>query len=153
MSGNEVTERIRAWFEASFGLRSVPDVQAADDVNYTLADPNQLLAILIGSPAEANPRLARDLYDADHYDCEDYAIETRAALAYHQRLHRRPPFALGLLFSDLHATNVGIDSQGDPFLLDWYFARVFRRAQGSLASAFSEALGPQWALSTRYVLI
>ena len=154
IDGEEIRRTIKAWFEASFG--QVPyeirlDIGDARTY-YQGIDPEQVQSIL-----KNEPRVERSLYRRGHFDCEDFAIAARAAvthatLAQGADRYLSPP-AFGLLFANSHATNIGVDPEGKPFLLDWYYKVLW---QGdTLEGALQQEIGRGWCSprSVRYILI
>ncbi len=151
-----VRQIITGWFQRSFGQSFAPltlDVSDASPArNYSLIHPDGVSAIL-----ECDERLNRDLYQAGRYDCEDFAIAARAAVTFACATSvkgRFPlPVAFGLLFTGVHALNIGVAPDRKPYLYDPYYNRVWKEETLDNALQDVTELGAGWLRTVRYLLI
>lgn len=118
---------------------------------YRLVGPTEVRRVLA-----ADPRVRRELYAAGAYDCEDFAMAARSALAFHAVTgpygRDAAPVAFGVLFTSVHAVNVGVDDGGRPYLYDATTDEVW---DGALHDAFRDRFPNGWlsAATLRYVIV
>lgn len=154
IDGESIRATVKRWFEDSYGQSPYEIRLDIGDGNvwYQPIDPDEVTAIL-----SADERVDRRLYKRGHFDCEDFAIASRAAVTHHTLGPEGDKFAappaFGLLFSNTHATNIGIDQDHQPYLFDWFYDLVWQ--QPSLEGALKEEIGVGWSSprSIRYILI
>jgi hypothetical protein len=151
-----VRQVITTWFQRSFGPSHAQfafDLADANPArNYSLIEPDAVSAML-----ECDPRLERELYEEGRYDCEDFAVAARSAVTFACATNakdRNPlPVAFGLLFTGVHALNIGIAPDRKPYLYDHYYNRVWKEETLDNALQDLTELGTGWLKTVRYVLI
>lgn len=153
IDGQSIRTAIKSWFDDVYG--KVPYEIRLDigdqRTYYQTFSPEEARAIL-----EGEPRVARRLYRRNHFDCEDFAIASRAAISFahyqNPQAKHSPPLAFGMVFANSHATNIGIDHGGQPYIFDWYYDVVWR---GDLKVVLEDEIGGGWLSprSVRYILI
>jgi hypothetical protein len=152
----DVRQLIAGWFQRSFGpefSRFPFDLTDADPARgYSLIAPDCVSAIL-----ECDPRLDRSLYDQGRYDCEDFAIAARSAVTFTARQNPDGPYqlpvAFGLLFTAVHALNIGIAPDGQPYLYDHYYNRVWKEETLDDALQDLTELGTGWLKAVCYIFV
>lgn len=153
VSAEELNARVDGWFRASYGEGVEIRLDVGDaGTYYRPIDPEEVAVLLARDGA-----VDRRLYRRGHFDCEDFAIASRAVVV-HASLARsgaslEPPPAFGILFTRTHATNIGLDADLQPYLFDWYYDVIWEGP--TLEGALFDELGAGWSApgSVRYVLI
>jgi hypothetical protein len=150
---------IKAWFETSFGLELPDAALFATDPEYTAVDVTSIRAVLSDHQGVGVGRLLDPaLYSTNFYDCEDYAMASRAIVAHQRRLQdgTLPPPAFGMLSTGMHVLNLGIQNQQgapSPFLLDVYNQRFLEAQGGNLRGFMDDLIGRNWLLSPNVRLL
>lgn len=145
----KVRQIVSDWFDGALGDRFV--IADMGPIGFQTASPPLVQGLLAGEPM-VDPLL----YEENAYDCEDYAMAARTLVAFKMRRVAPPPhrpLAFGVLFSTLHALNIGIDSAERPYLYDPKQRAVWLK--DSPMGAFEDFLPTGWLQpeAINYVLI
>lgn len=151
-----VRQIVLGWFQRSFGAAGAQFTfdlaDASPSRNYSLINPDEVSAILDG-----DARLDRALYQEGQYDCEDFAISARSAVTFACATTAKGgnplPVAFGLLFTGVHALNIGVARDRKPYLYDIYYNRVWKEETLDNALPDLTELGTGWLRTVRYVLL
>jgi hypothetical protein len=152
----DVRKIILGWFERSFGAEFAAFKLAIADADnrqaYSLISPDAVTAILQG-----DPRLDGKLYTRGRYDCEDFAMAARSGVAFAcasgPHTCHRLPVAFGVLFTAVHALNIGIAPDRKPYLYDRYYERVWKEETLDDSLQYLPELGTGWLKAVDYAVI
>jgi len=96
-------------------LLNAPQSQVLVDETYELVPSAQWLKDI----ADGEPTLNNSLYQSRVYDCDDYAMILKTVMAYKAKAAGlTSPYATGMIMTNKHAFNIGIDANRQVFILN-----------------------------------